>query len=231
MITLFIDLETIKCQNKDHIDYIISKIKPHHACKTDEAKQKSIEKQKEEVIEKTVFDGAYGEIVTIGYALDDRETIALQRGLLLTEKMILQAFFDALKVEAERVNQSASNFQVRWVAHNKEFDFRYLYQRAVVNNINTHGIKIPVDARHGTKEAYCTMQAWKGFGAKAGGSLDSICKVLGLEGKKGFSGADVYGAWERGEYQRIADYCKDDVNLTRSIYKRLNFIRQEGNLK
>ena len=217
MITLFIDLETIKCQNKYHIDYIISKIKPHHACKTDEAKQKSIEKQKEEVIEKTVFDGAYGEIVTIGYAIDDEETVSIQRDVDLSENYILQTFFDDLN------DLNVPN--IRWVAHNKEFDLRYLYQRCVINDIDTHRIKIPVDARHGSKEAYCTMQAWKGFGAKAGGSLDAICKVLGLKGKDGFCGADVYPAWLNGEYQRIAEYCEDDVSLTREVYKRLNFIR------
>jgi hypothetical protein len=48
--------------------------------------------------------------------------------------------------------------------------------------------------------------------------------VLGLKGKDGFCGVDVYPAWLNGEYQRIAEYCEDDVSLTREIYKRLNFI-------
>lgn len=217
MITLFIDLETIKCQNQEHIDYIVSNIKPHHACKTDEAKEKSINNQKDGVIEKTVFDGTYGEIVTIGYAIDDEETVSIQRDVGLSENYILQTFFDDLN------DLNVPN--IRWVAHNKEFDLRYLYQRCVINDIDTYGIKIPVDARHGSKDAYCTMQAWKGFGAKTGGSLDAICKALGLKGKDGFSGADVYGAWQAGEYEKIAAYCEDDVSLTREIYKRLNFIR------
>lgn len=221
---LYIDLETIKCTNQEHIDYIVSKIKPHHACKTGESKAKSIASQKDDVIEKTVFNGTYGEIITIGFAVDDNPISSIQRTDKVSEKQILQGFFDALNDFAAIENKSARFLDVKWIGHNLlGFDLRYLYQRCVINNINTYGIKIPADARHGSQYVFDTMTAWSGFGAKTGGSLDAICKVLGLPGKDGFCGADVWGAWEREEYQRIAEYCQDDVRLTREVYKRLTF--------
>jgi hypothetical protein len=223
MINLILDLETIKCTDPEHIDYIISKIKPHHACKTAESKTKSIQGQVTSAIEKTVFDGTYGSIVTIAFAVDDSDVQSFQRTDLTDEKTILQNFFNYLTDVASTEHKASKYLEIKWVCHNKDFDLRYLYQRCVINKVDTCGIKIPVDARHGTEKVYCTMQAWKGFGVKAGGSLDSICKVLGLKGKDGVCGADVWGLWEKGEYKKIDDYCKDDVKLTREVYKRLTF--------
>jgi predicted PolB exonuclease-like 3'-5' exonuclease len=212
MSKIYIDLETIKCQKPELIEFIKSLVKPHHSCKTEESKEKSVLKQMGDVVEKTVFDGAYGEIVTIGYAIDNEPEQVLQRTDSVNERDVIQAFFDALAKNAPRPE--------RWVAHNKEFDLRFLWQRSIINQIEMHGIKIPVNERHG-RQAFCTMQEWKGFGAKPGGSLDSLCKVLGLDGKGDFTGADVYDAWSNGQYQKIADYCKHDVYLLREVYRRL----------
>ena len=72
------------------------------------------------------------------------------------------------------------------IGHNiVDFDLPYIYKRAVINNINTYGIKIPVNARHGSQDCYDTMKQWNGWQTKAGGSLDAISRVLGLDEKNG----------------------------------------------
>jgi predicted PolB exonuclease-like 3'-5' exonuclease len=60
-------------------------------------------------------------------------------------------------------------------------------------------------------------------GAKDRISLDRLCRVLGLEGKTGMSGADVWPAVQAGKMDEIASYCRHDVAITRSVYKRLTF--------
>ena len=230
---LFIDVETIRCTDDFIMEQLLDKklnnIKPSANCKSDEAKAKSIQKQKDEfnpdsVIEKTVFDPSYGELITIGYAFDNEDVIALQRDSYVDEKAILQNFFDNIAAYADKVNIPVKLITIKWIAHNFNFDFGYIYKRSVINNINTHGLKIPFGCRHDSQYAYCTLQAWNGFGAKAGGSLDELCFLLGLKGKDGFDGSMVYGAWKAGEYDRISSYCRNDVDLLRQIYKRQQFI-------
>lgn len=56
--------------------------------------------------------------------------------------------------------------------------------------------------------------------------LDVLAKVLGLESSKqdGIDGSTVYDLFIHGRHQEIADYCMRDVELTRAIYHRLNFL-------
>lgn len=231
--TLFIDVETIKCTNekinKRIIENAKNKIKPSANCKSDEAKEKSLQKQTNEfnaeaIIEKTVFNPSYGELVTIGYAFNDNSIISLQRDGYIDEKTILQSFFDNIAEYADNENVPVKLITIKWVAHNKKFDFGYIYKRSVINNIDTHGVRIPFNDRHGSKYAYCTFEAWEGFNAKPGGSLDELCMLLGMEGKGDVDGSMVWDMWADKEYDKIAEYCKDDVNKLRKIYKRQNFI-------
>jgi len=230
---LYIDVETIKCINQEIIDRIISNakdnIKPSANCKSEEAREKSLEKQRkefnaEDIIEKTVFNPSYGELITIGYAFNDGNVNALQRDGYVDERSILQTFFDNIAAYADTVNIPVKLITIRWVAHNKSFDFGYIYKRAVILNINTHGLRIPFNDRHGTKYAYCTLEAWSGFPVKPGGSLDELCFLLGFEGKGDMDGSKVWDSWAAKEYDKISKYCKQDVEMLRKIYKRQLFL-------
>ena len=231
---LYIDLETVKCQDdlicKEIIQDALDNIKPSANCKSDDARAKSIAKQRAEfnvddIISKTVFDGDYGQIITVGYAFDDEPVEAFQRDGYITEKNIIQDFFDYMAYYADKINIPVKLFNPLWIAHNKQFDFRFIYKRSVILNIDAHGIRIPVNDRHGSKYAYCTMEAWNGYGAKPGGSLDKICKLYGLEGKGNVDGSMVDGMFNDGKFEEIKSYCKLDVELLRSVYKRQQFIK------
>ncbi len=63
------------------------------------------------------------------------------------------------------------------------------------------------------------MQMWAG--AKGTISLDNLCKALGIEGKKGFDGSMVAEAWKNGEFDKVTEYCRDDVVRVREAYKRM----------
>jgi hypothetical protein len=54
-------------------------------------------------------------------------------------------------------------------------------------------------------------------------SLDKIAKFLGLEGKEdGIDGSKVYDMWLEGQLEKIENYCRDDVELVREVYKIIN---------
>jgi len=109
-----------------------------------------------------------------------------------------------------------------WVAHNGcDFDFRFLWQRCVVLGVKPV-IRIPYNDRPWSKDVIDTLYMWTGLN-KAGGSLDKICKAFGLEGKGDMDGSKVYDAWKDGEEKKIAEYCQDDVEKLRAIYKRMTF--------
>ncbi len=78
---------------------------------------------------------------------------------------------------------------------------------------------IPADAKHGGDWVFDTMKAWAGW--KGYVSMDALAKALGLEGKGDMSGADVWPAYQKGEYEKIQAYNESDVETVREIYKRL----------
>lgn len=53
-------------------------------------------------------------------------------------------------------------------------------------------------------------------------SLDYYLKRFGIGAKyNGMSGADVYPLFKEGEYQRILEYCQDDVLKTAMLFQRV----------
>jgi hypothetical protein len=155
---------------------------------------------------KTSFDGGYGEICCIGIS-----------GMIFTtkgsdERSMLTQFW-------ESVDASLSGRFPFFIAHNAKFDLPFIYHRSVINGVkpvrgfNPHG-------RH-DQDHYCTMEGWAGFNGKIG--LDRLAKILGITGKEGMSGADVWPEYEKGNLAGIAEYCQDDVRITSEIYNKLKF--------
>jgi predicted PolB exonuclease-like 3'-5' exonuclease len=58
---------------------------------------------------------------------------------------------------------------------------------------------------------------------RAGGSMDRLCRLLGIPGKGDISGADVWPMVQSGRIQEVAKYCRDDVERTRAMHKRMTF--------
>ena len=54
-------------------------------------------------------------------------------------------------------------------------------------------------------------------------SLDKLCRVLGVPSPKagGFSGDDVWPAYQRGDLDTIKRYALADVVATRECYRRM----------
>jgi predicted PolB exonuclease-like 3'-5' exonuclease len=221
---LTIDIETCQATNPD----IIQLVKEAVSCPKTIKLQKSIdawEKDKRpqaelDAISKTSFDGFAGEIISIGFAVNDEPPISFCRNVDESEEKLIADLFDWLTLNY------GVNFNPLYVAHNIEFDMHFLYKRMVVHSIKPI-IQFPVLPKAWDKHCFCTMH--NSVGGSAGGSLDRISKVLGLGHKtEGIKGSDINQFWLDGRIEEIAEYNKQDVHLCREIYKRLKFIDKIG---
>jgi len=51
--------------------------------------------------------------------------------------------------------------------------------------------------------------------------MDELCKFFGIEGKGDIDGSNVYDYFIGGKLEEIAQYCSEDVQRTRELYKIL----------
>jgi predicted PolB exonuclease-like 3'-5' exonuclease len=163
---------------------------------------------------KTSFDGGVGQCVCVGYALGDEEPQTFGVGDLSreTEAAMLDGFFEVLR-DAGRI---------QLVGHNiAGFDIPFLWKRAMVLNVRPP-FNFPRNPKPWSDAICDTMTLWDAC-QKAGGSMDRLCRLFGLEGKGDFGGADVWPAIERGEFERVAEYCRQDVERTRALHRRMTF--------
>lgn len=147
----------------------------------------------------------------IGYALDDDPPATLNAwdgG----EHSALEGFWAAVRA----CNPSL------WVGHNVlKFDLRWLYQRSVVCGVKP-GVEFPYDVSPSHRDVFDTMTGWAGWGQWV--SQDVLAKALGLPGKPNdIDGSRVWQFIKDGQIERVAEYCKDDIEQSRQIYKRLCF--------
>ena len=224
MPTVFIDIETAPSQLAWAREELSAGIRPPAVMKKAETIAAWERDEKPAAVEdawlKTSFDGALGQVVAIGYAVDNAAPRVLcvddlSRG---AETDIVFEFFDAMA----RVSTGTSGRPPTLVGHNiVGFDLPFLWKRAVVL-----GVKPPFwwprDVRPWSDQVFDTMTRFAGNGNRI--SLDRLCRVLDLEGKgDGPTGADVWPMVQAGQWSDIARYCGDDVERTRAVFKRMTF--------
>ena len=69
------------------------------------------------------------------------------------------------------------------------------------------------------------MDTLAGFQNKAFAPLDELAQMLGLPGKIGLHGSDVFPAYQEGKLQLICDYCESDVLNTYFLYVRFLWMK------
>lgn len=215
---IYIDIETIPDQSPGARQGFIDAVEAPGQYK----KPESIQKWKDENAEtegdnqwrRTALNGSRGEIFCIGYALNDAPASVIRGD---TERDTLQIFGEV--VSATLRHSSVTPY---FIGHNVlSFDLRFLWQRYVVNGIRP-GFKIPHTDRPGGNNHFDTMHEWAGWGNRI--SQDNLAKALGLPGKPNdIDGSKVWDFVSAGEHKKVMDYCLDDVEQVREIYKRLTF--------
>lgn len=166
----------------------------------------------------------YGRILAIGLIIEDDDRV-IHQGVLgreretgrfhLDEERTLKSFWKLLS--------GFNTHQDVLVGHNLlDFDLQFLCKRSVIRRV-----KPSFDmcfARYRQRPVYDTMWEWNHWQKRI--SLHELAEVLGIESPKigGIDGGQVYNAYHQGRHEDIALYCMRDVECTREVYYRLNFL-------
>lgn len=196
---MYLDIETIPAEEKDKealLDIYTRKLEKNKTLGTFE-----------EFLETTTFDGSFGRICCISYAIDNGPTQSLSG----SEKQMLTDFWNAARGITLFVG-----FNII------DFDMRFIYQRSFVL-----GVKPTQDlsfARYRSAPMYDVMKEWAKWG-NATISLHALSKAMGVKSSKegDIEGKDVAQAYLDGRLPEICAYCEADVEVTRQLYKRMIF--------
>lgn len=212
MTTLFLDIETLPADDasQETLRYLYERKqeKTRERARTGQGGATGLEVEDfEQFLLRTSFDGAFGRILCIGYAFDDRPVEALTG----EEGDMLARFWELAR--------SARLF----VGHNvMDFDLRFIYQRSIVCRVRP-SVALPF-ARYRNDPIYDTMREWvKWTNTHVG--LEHLALALGLPTpKEGIDGSQVFDYYKAGRLDEIVAYCKRDVETTRAVYRRMQFI-------
>lgn len=216
---LFLDIETLPAGEESHAKLEV----------LFEKKRKE-DDLLEDFLLRTSFDGAFGRIFCIGYAVDDGPLEAFAGD----EKKILEDFWELVSKLDRDVPPPSGNYGYRsgygkqnnvlFVGHNvMDFDMRFIYQRSIVL-----GVKPSLEvsfARYRSDQIYDTMREWSKWSSSSVG-LETLALALDIPSpKEGIDGSQVFDFYKQGRGAEIIEYCKRDVETTRALYQRMVFAK------
>jgi len=182
----------------------------------------------EEEFRQLALNPQFGRVLCIGLIIE-RDGEITTRGVLgrdrtsgrfhLDEERTLRSFWKLLRDFDDR-RDLLIGFNLL------DFDLHFLCTRSVIRQV-----KPSIDicfARFRQQPIFDCMWSFTHWRHRI--KLDDLAKVLGLRSSKqdGINGGTVYDLFTEGRHQEIADYCMRDVELTRAIYYRMNFLEEHG---
>jgi hypothetical protein len=201
MSKLYLDIETLPADEKYH-----DILKMLYDKRKEKGKEVGINFEK--FFLETSFDGTFGRIFCIAYAIDDNPVeIIYNDG---DEKETLKQFWEIVKG------------QELFIGHNvMEFDLKFIYQRSIVNCV-----KPTIDinfARYRNYPIFDTMKEWVKW-SNLNIGLESVALALNIPTpKNGIDGSQVFDFYKNGKTKDILEYCKKDVETVRAVYKKMIF--------
>lgn len=208
---LYFDIETIPCQDPAYLEELKAKVKAPAQYKKPESIAKWLEDNRDtaaqDAMAKTSFDGGLGHVCTIAWAVNDGPIYSRHASTLDQEYGVIGDFFCDFESPHVLVGHYISGF-----------DIPFLTKRAICLDTGLPTRRDwPRDPKPWSDQINDTMHMWAGRDSI---SLDNLCGILGVPKKDGMDGSQVADAWARGEHDKIAEYCKDDVFRTREVHKR-----------
>jgi len=174
-----------------------------------------------EIIAKTSFDGLNGRIACICYAIDDGPVMACANN---AEGQMLMEFYAAIEdTTSIDTHGGWAHHAATFVGHNLAgFDLPFLKHRSILNNVKPPAFVLKaMNAKSWDTCIADTMLMWSPDRERRV-SMDKLCKALGIAGKGDFDGSMVAATWPV-DPGKVIEYCKQDVERTRAIYKRITF--------
>ena len=164
-------------------------------------------------------------VVAISCALSDRDSFRVWSLAGETEGEIIQRFFDGIEKYTPQL--------VSW--NGAGFDLPVLHYRGMI-----HAVRAPRywdtgdDDREFRYNNYISryhmrhcdvMDLLSLYQGRAVAPLDEIAQLLGLPGKLGMDGSQVWDAFQAGRIADIRNYCETDVVNTYLVFLRFQAMR------
>ena len=228
MVRIFIDTETVPTSREDVRSKLAAGVRPPGNYKSVDAIMKWETEQgaakREEAIAETALNGLWGELLVIGFAIEDRTPVILTREK--TEADLLKTFCELLQDEVfAHVLKSESSTtswdqRVTWIAHNADFDLRFIWQRSRILGIQIPFL-LPLERYPKGPWRYDTMVEWAGWGKYV--KLTDLELAFGIDRIDPLpgGGSDVAKAFAEGRIDDITGHCSLDVGNLRLIYQRM----------
>ena len=158
---------------------------------------------KEQYIRDAALSALTGKVIAIGWKFAGPFPVNIYAG---NEKDLLTYFWD----------QTIKPHKMTLVGFNSNsFDLPFLYRRSWANRVS-----IPDNyrnrGRYWSEMSIDLREVWQLGDRMAKGSLDSVCKCLGFEGKTG-KGDEFAKLWETNREEAEA-YLRNDVLQTEKVY-------------
>lgn len=192
----------------------------------DKDKSGSYLEMSDEDLQKLSLQAEYGRILCIGLIVADVDGIEALRGIFgwgkgassphLDEAEMLQGFWKLL-----------SGFSTKRdliVGHNiMEFDLPFIYKRSRILKVKP-SLKLSF-AQYKSSPIYDTMREWSMWNLNEQSiSLSRLADLLelGINKTEGIDGSKIYQEYQKGNHQKIADYCMRNVEITKAVYERIS---------
>lgn len=204
---IFLDIETAPATNNLTEDHPLYDAWEYHTIKN------NIDDVQSSFFEKAALHGEFGIIVAITMGLVRNGKMYLHT-FTGEERQLLQDFSSALCKTVNKDSLLCGHVI-------KGFDIPFIMKRLLVNRLELPPILDIAGLKPWESSIICTAELWKGTAFKMS-SLISITSALGLPSPKDdISGAQVGEAFYRGEIDRIARYCENDVAAVINIVRIL----------
>lgn len=223
-----LDIETIPCD--ESLRHLIPEPQPPAAIKKEESlarwREETLPGLVEEAYLKTALTGELGRICCICLSVDGALT-PTEKAMVWTpeDSSDPAGSFMAFGGEADLLMAfwSAVNSSDLLVGHNiLGFDLPFIWQRSVINRVQP---SFPLRlAKYREEPVYDTMQVWCNWGYGKYTKLDFLAEIMGLDVRKAGEGSEVWEMWRDGRYKELADYCMQDVRITREVFRRMKFL-------
>lgn len=215
MTFLYLDIETVAAQSPRSRERIAANVKPPAQMKKADTIAAWEKDQKAEAVEEAVartsLNGTYGHICCVGFAFNDEAAQTVSWPLQHKDETEMLRYLATFLSTTNRVPTI--------VGHNvASFDIRFLWQRAMILGVRMPAW-FPRDPKPWSTEVFDTMIAFAG--QREFISMDNLCFALGISGKTDIDGSMVGKLFADGQHQTIADYCRDDIERTRKIHRKM----------
>lgn len=167
-----------------------------------------IAEKKLDAVKDCALSAITGEVCAIAYSFRGHDEVIMATGGV-TEAQLLEAFWKEA-TQALRTGKLVG-FNI------KSFDLPFMLRRSWVHKL-AHPV-IFVDRYFLGTSVWDLRETWQLGDRQAGGSLDKICRMLGIGEKLG-NGAD-FGALLASDPVKASEYCLRDLQLTKGLAERL----------